>query len=417
MGLIWIVIAAVVVIAAATAFRALRKPVDDVVAAPPPPPKAPPPPGGDKRWDIAPAGVSAGRYAADITRNAQIGALAEWLVKRASRDTGIDLTTDPMAVTRIAEAAGKAWPELQAQGRARITLPYIAASRDGPKHIDLTVDSGTPLEGMMEVWLVAGVAVVAAVVVFALLNRRSGQVIDAPRQAQPTLSAPTEVANDEDPTDDGDPTAGDLLKAEGGDEPLEAFADWLENEASQEFDDAVFEPGPTRRIADAARAAMPVIPAQGRGVVDLPGLMVDATGGRDFRREIDIARLERAVADFGAFDAFQLAEWRKDPERVKALAAWLENEVTDDMPDDATEMAEDDTVRIVEAARRGVLDIEQTGRADIALPAIGTDSKGQPFDTRRSVDAKELERMVEVERQTTRTYTRTRVASDEEEGS
>ncbi len=144
MGLIWIVIAAIVAIAVATAFRALRRPKEDVVAAPPP--KTPPPPGGDKRWDIAPEGVSAGRYAADTTRNAQIGALAEWLLRRASRDTGIDLAADRMAVTRIAEAAGKAWPELQAQGRARITLPYIAADRDGPRHIDLTVDSATLVE-------------------------------------------------------------------------------------------------------------------------------------------------------------------------------------------------------------------------------------------------------------------------------
>jgi hypothetical protein len=144
MGLIWIIIAVVVVIAVATAFRALRRPTNDVVAAPPP--KAPPPPGGDKRWDIAPEGVSAGRYAADTTRNAQIGALAEWVVKRASRDTGIDLAADRMAVTRIAEAAGKAWPELQAQGRSRITLPYIAADRDGPKHIDLAIDSATLVE-------------------------------------------------------------------------------------------------------------------------------------------------------------------------------------------------------------------------------------------------------------------------------
>ncbi|MGE0424791.1 MAG: Hsp70 family protein [Reyranellaceae bacterium] len=144
MGLIWIILAVIVVIAAATAFRALRRPANDIVAAAPP--KAPPPPGGEKRWDIAPDGVSAGRYAADTTRNAQIGALAEWLVRRASRDTGIDLATDRMAVTRIAEAAGKAWPELQAQGRARITLPYIAADRDGPKHVDIAVDSTTLVE-------------------------------------------------------------------------------------------------------------------------------------------------------------------------------------------------------------------------------------------------------------------------------
>jgi hypothetical protein len=122
----------------------MRRPVNDIVAAPPP--KTPSPPGGDKRRDIAPEGVSAGRYAADITHNAQIGALAEWLVRRASRDTGIDLAADRMAVTRIAEAAGKAWPELQAQGRARITLPYIAADRDGPRHIDLTVDGATLVE-------------------------------------------------------------------------------------------------------------------------------------------------------------------------------------------------------------------------------------------------------------------------------
>lgn len=144
MGLIWIILAVVAVIAVATAFRSLRRPKNDVVEAPKP--KPPPPPGGDKRWDIAPEGVSAGRYAADTTRNAQIGALAEWLVKRASRDTGIDLATDRMAVTRIAEAAGKAWPALQAEGRARITLPYIAADRDGPKHIDIAIDSATLVE-------------------------------------------------------------------------------------------------------------------------------------------------------------------------------------------------------------------------------------------------------------------------------
>jgi hypothetical protein len=144
MGLIWLILAAVIVVAAAMALRALRRPKNDVVAAPPP--KAPPPPGGDKRWDIAPEGVSAGRYAADTTRNAQIGALADWLIRRATKDTGIDLAADRMAVTRIAEAAGKAWPELQAQGRARISLPYIAADRDGPRHIDLAIDGATLVE-------------------------------------------------------------------------------------------------------------------------------------------------------------------------------------------------------------------------------------------------------------------------------
>jgi hypothetical protein len=258
----------------------------------------------------------------------------------------------------------------------------------------------------MEVWLIAGIAVVAAVAVFALLNRRSGQVIDAPRQAVPPTSTPTKApaaANE-------DQSAGDMLSAEGldADDPLVYFADWLESEAAEELGTAAEQPGPTRRIADAARAAMPFILAQGRGVIDLPGLVVDATGGRDFRREIDIARLERAVADGGLLDVHELTDWRKDPPRVKALAAWLADKVVDDTPADA-EMVEDDTVRIVEAARLAVADVDRTGRADIALPAIGMDDKGHPFDTRRTVDAQELQTIVtefeENERVTTRTRT------------
>jgi hypothetical protein len=268
----------------------------------------------------------------------------------------------------------------------------------------------------MEIWLIAAVVVTAAVAVYALLNRGRGGVIDSPPRA-PTKAAAvaTSITPTEPDPDEADLSAGDMLKAEGADEPLQHFADWLEAEASDELGTAAERPGPTRRVADAARAVMPVIVANGRGVVELPALVVDGTGPRDFRREIDIARLERAVADFGLFDVIQLAAWRKDPERVRALAAWLADEVNSDMPDDASEMAEDDTVRILEAARRAVLDIERTGRADIALPAIGTDGKGQPFDTRRSIDATQLESMVESERRTTRTYTRTRVSSDEEE--
>lgn len=239
----------------------------------------------------------------------------------------------------------------------------------------------------MEVWLVAGVAVVVAVGAFVLLNRRSGEVIDAPRQVQPTSTAAQPQAANEDPS------AGDMLKAEGADEPLQHFADWLEAEASEEFGTAAEQPGPTRRIADAARAAMPVILTHGSGTVDLPGLVIDAKGGRDFERDIDIAQLERAVAHMGFLDARELTEWRRDTPRVRALAVWLENQVFEDMPAGDVE-TDDDTVRIVEAARQAIADIDRTGHADIALEAIGKDSKGQPFDTRRSVDAQALRTIV-----------------------
>jgi hypothetical protein len=246
------------------------------------------------------------------------------------------------------------------------------------------------MEGGIELWLVAGVTVVAAVAVFALLNRRSGQVIDAPRQALSTTATP---AAPPQPTTDDDVSAGDMLKAEGADEPLQHFADWLEGEASEEFGGVTDAPGPTRRIADAARAAMPLILAQGSGVVEVRGLVVDASGVRDFRREIDIPQLERAVTQTGYLDAGELTEWRRDPQRVRALAIWLEDQVFEDMPRGDVE-TDDETVRIVEAARQAITEIDRVGRADIALVAIGRDDKGQTFDTRRSVDTTQLQTIV-----------------------
>lgn len=252
----------------------------------------------------------------------------------------------------------------------------------------------------MEIWLIAAVVVTAAVVVYALLNRRGGEVIDAPRQASPTTITPTEPAPDEP-----DLSAGDMLKAEGADEFLQHFADWLDAEAANELGTAAERPGPTRRVADAARAVMPVILAQGRGVVELPALIVDSTGSRDFRREIDIAQLERAVANIGYLDVGEMTEWRRDTPRVRALADWIETQVFEDMPPGDCE-TEDDTVRVIEAARQAVADIDRAGRADIALVAIGRDDSGKTFDTLRSVDAAQLQTIVAAFEESERTTSR-----------
>jgi hypothetical protein len=253
----------------------------------------------------------------------------------------------------------------------------------------------------MEIWLIAAVVVTVAVAVFSLLNRRrGGDVIDAPRQAGPAAITPTAS-----PPDEPDLSAGDMLKAEGADEPLRHFADWLEAEASEELGTATERSGPTRRIADAARAAMPVIIAQGRGVIELPALIVDGTGARDFRREIDIAQLERAVTHTGYLDVGELTAWRREPQRVRALAIWLEDQVFEDMPRGDVE-TDDETIRIVEAARQAVIEIDGVGRADIALLAIGKDKKGQTFDSRRSVDAAQLQTIVAAFEENERTASR-----------
>jgi molecular chaperone DnaK len=53
------------------------------------------------------------------------------------KDQGIDLTQDKMALQRLYEAAEKAKIELSSTMTTQINLPFITATADGPKHLDL----------------------------------------------------------------------------------------------------------------------------------------------------------------------------------------------------------------------------------------------------------------------------------------
>ena len=52
---------------------------------------------------------------------------------------GIDLRKDPMALQRLKEASEKAKMELSSSQQAQINLPFITATQDGPKHLDMTI--------------------------------------------------------------------------------------------------------------------------------------------------------------------------------------------------------------------------------------------------------------------------------------
>ena len=52
-------------------------------------------------------------------------------------DEGIDLRTDPMALQRLKEAAEKAKIELSSSASTTVNLPFITATQDGPKHLNL----------------------------------------------------------------------------------------------------------------------------------------------------------------------------------------------------------------------------------------------------------------------------------------
>ncbi|KZT11623.1 heat shock protein [Laetiporus sulphureus 93-53] len=65
--------------------------------------------------------------------------LVQHILNNFKKDSGIDLTQDPMAIQRVREAAEKAKIELSSTQQTEINLPFITADASGPKHINLKI--------------------------------------------------------------------------------------------------------------------------------------------------------------------------------------------------------------------------------------------------------------------------------------
>jgi molecular chaperone DnaK len=114
--------------------------------------------------------------------------VVDWMIAEFKKDQGIDLGVDPMALQRLYEAAEKAKIELSSTMTTQINLPFITATQDGPKHLDLQLtrakleeltsallervvgpskqaleDAGVPKEGIDHVVLVGGMTRMPAV--------------------------------------------------------------------------------------------------------------------------------------------------------------------------------------------------------------------------------------------------------------
>lgn len=63
--------------------------------------------------------------------------IMDYVVEQFKKDNGIDLSKDPAAMQRIKEAAEKAKIELSGVTKTSISLPFITADQNGPKHIDM----------------------------------------------------------------------------------------------------------------------------------------------------------------------------------------------------------------------------------------------------------------------------------------
>ena len=65
--------------------------------------------------------------------------ITDWLVKEFNNAEGVNLSNDKMAMQRLKEAAEKAKKELSTATTTNINLPFITATQDGPKHLDVTL--------------------------------------------------------------------------------------------------------------------------------------------------------------------------------------------------------------------------------------------------------------------------------------
>ncbi|GAQ88564.1 heat shock protein 70 family protein [Klebsormidium nitens] len=65
--------------------------------------------------------------------------IVDYLIREFKNNEGIDLSKDKQALQRLTEAAEKAKIELSTLTQTNINLPFITATSDGPKHIDITL--------------------------------------------------------------------------------------------------------------------------------------------------------------------------------------------------------------------------------------------------------------------------------------
>ena len=75
--------------------------------------------------------------------------LIEYLSSEFKKDSGIDLSNDPLAMQRLKEAAEKSKIELSSSQQTEVNLPYITADASGPKHLVVKL-TRAKLESLVE---------------------------------------------------------------------------------------------------------------------------------------------------------------------------------------------------------------------------------------------------------------------------
>jgi molecular chaperone DnaK len=75
--------------------------------------------------------------------------IIKYLTSEFEKESGVDITADPLAMQRLKEAAEKAKIELSTQQQTEVNLPYITADSTGPKHLNIKL-TRAKLESLVE---------------------------------------------------------------------------------------------------------------------------------------------------------------------------------------------------------------------------------------------------------------------------
>jgi len=73
----------------------------------------------------------------------------QYLTSEFQKESGVDITQDPLAMQRLKEAAETAKIELSTQQQIEVNLPYITADASGPKHLNIKL-TRAKLESLVE---------------------------------------------------------------------------------------------------------------------------------------------------------------------------------------------------------------------------------------------------------------------------
>ncbi|MCB9799015.1 molecular chaperone DnaK [Candidatus Nomurabacteria bacterium] len=77
-------------------------------------------------------------------------AIIEWIIEEFKKTEGMDLSTDPLSLQRVKDAAEKAKIELSSTPESEINEPFITSTPEGPKHLNLKLTRAKLEELVME---------------------------------------------------------------------------------------------------------------------------------------------------------------------------------------------------------------------------------------------------------------------------